>query len=63
MDLKKKMHQGHVSVYIKNVRLFSLTSIGISGGNNEFQTTEAYSDFDLTKVKYRTYQHSREENL
>jgi hypothetical protein len=29
----------------------------------EFQTTEAYSNLDLTKVKYRTYKHSSEENL
>jgi hypothetical protein len=27
----------------------------------EFQTTEAYSNLDLTKVKYSTYKHSREE--
>jgi hypothetical protein len=26
----------------------------------EFQTTEAYSNLDLTKVKYNTYRHSRE---
>jgi hypothetical protein len=29
----------------------------------EFQTTEAYSNLDLTEVKYSTYKHSREENL
>jgi hypothetical protein len=29
----------------------------------EFQTTETYSNLDLTKVKYSTYKHSREENL
>jgi hypothetical protein len=28
----------------------------------EFQTTEAYSSFDLTKVKYNIYRQSREEN-
>jgi hypothetical protein len=28
----------------------------------EFQTTEAYSNLDLTKVKYSIYKHSREEN-
>jgi hypothetical protein len=29
----------------------------------EFHTTEAYSNPDLTKVKYKTYEHSREEKL
>jgi hypothetical protein len=29
----------------------------------EFQTTEAYSNLDLSKVKYSTYKQSREENL
>jgi hypothetical protein len=29
----------------------------------EFQTTEAYSNLDLTNVKYSTYKQSREENL
>jgi hypothetical protein len=28
----------------------------------EFRTTEAYSSFDLTKVKYNIYRQSREEN-
>jgi hypothetical protein len=28
----------------------------------EFQTTETYSSFDLTKVKYNIYRQSREEN-
>jgi hypothetical protein len=28
----------------------------------EFQTTEAYSSLDLTKVKYNIYRQSREEN-
>jgi hypothetical protein len=28
----------------------------------EFQTTEAYSSSDLTKVKYNIYRQSREEN-
>jgi hypothetical protein len=27
----------------------------------EFHTTEAYSNLGLTKVKYKTYKHSREE--
>jgi hypothetical protein len=26
----------------------------------KFHTTEAYSNTDLTKVKYKTYKHSRE---
>jgi hypothetical protein len=29
----------------------------------EFQTTEAYSNLDLTNVKYSTYKQSKEENL
>jgi hypothetical protein len=29
----------------------------------EFQTTEAYSNLDLTKIKYSTYKHYRERNL
>jgi hypothetical protein len=29
----------------------------------EFQTAEAYSNLDLTDVKYGTYKQSREENL
>jgi hypothetical protein len=29
----------------------------------EFQTTEAYSNLDLTNVKYSTYKQSNEENL
>jgi hypothetical protein len=29
----------------------------------EFQTTEAYSNLDLTNVKYSTYKQSREDNL
>jgi hypothetical protein len=29
----------------------------------EFHTTEAYSNLGLTKVKYKTYKHSREEKL
>jgi hypothetical protein len=29
----------------------------------EFYTTEAYSKLGLTKVKYKTYKHSREEKL
>jgi hypothetical protein len=28
-----------------------------------FHTTEAYSNLGLTKVKYKTYKHSREEKL
>jgi hypothetical protein len=31
--------------------------------NGEFHTTEAYSNLGLTKVKYKTYKHSREEKL
>jgi hypothetical protein len=27
----------------------------------EFHTTEAYSNLGLTKVKYKTYKHSKEE--
>jgi hypothetical protein len=29
----------------------------------EFHTTEAYSNLGLTKVKYKTYKHSREEKM
>jgi hypothetical protein len=29
----------------------------------EFQTTEAYSNLDLTNVKYSIYKHSTEENM
>jgi hypothetical protein len=29
----------------------------------EFHSTEAYSNLGLTKVKYKTYKHSREEKL
>jgi hypothetical protein len=29
----------------------------------EFQIIETYYNFDLTKVRYSTYKHSREENL
>jgi hypothetical protein len=29
----------------------------------EFQTTEAYSNLDLTNIKYSTYKQSREEKL
>jgi hypothetical protein len=29
----------------------------------EFHTTEAYSNLGLTKVKYKTNKHSREEKL
>jgi hypothetical protein len=28
----------------------------------EFQTTEAYSSLDLTKVRYSVYKHSRDNN-
>jgi hypothetical protein len=29
----------------------------------EFYTTEAYSNLGMTKVKYKTHKHSREEKL
>jgi hypothetical protein len=29
----------------------------------ELYTTEAYYNLDLTKVKYKTYKHSREEKM
>jgi hypothetical protein len=47
----------------RKLLLDALKLIGISGRNREFQTTEAYSNLDLTKVKQSTYKHSMEENL
>jgi hypothetical protein len=41
------------------MRLSFLASVDVI----EFQTTEAYSNLDLTNVKYSTYKQSREENL
>jgi hypothetical protein len=70
------MHQGDVSLYVKNAdfkeyeektveidRLKLLMDALKLVDVREFQTTEAYSNVDLTIVKYSTYKQSREENL
>jgi hypothetical protein len=44
----------------RKLLLDALELIDISG---EFQTTEVYSNLDLTKAKCSIYKHSREENL
>jgi hypothetical protein len=40
-----------------------LSSLLASVDVMEFQIIEAYSNFDLTNVKYSTYKQSREEDL
>jgi hypothetical protein len=47
----------------RKLLLDALKLIGIGGRNRIKKTIEAYYNLDLTKVKYSTYEHSREENL
>jgi hypothetical protein len=59
-----KVHGDGVSIYVQNVDLYSLKhKYNCKGDVIQFENTEAYSNFDLTKIKYNAYKQSRNENL